>query len=249
VNDPAPIRSRAHPLVKRVREVRQGKHPGVIVLEGERLVLDALASGLEFECLLVAEDRVLPAELAGHARLRRAGREVLAASSELTTPPGVLALTAAPRRRSVAELPVGPRTLWVIAAGIADPGNLGACARVAEAAGAEAFGTCGPGASPWGSKALRGSSGSLLRLPLVAVTGPAELRAQGLRQVRAATRGGADYRRFDWSGPLALWLSSETGELPFAEELEPVTIPLAGAVESLNVTTAAALLCFAAGRV
>ena len=67
--------------------------------------------------------------------------------------------------------------------------------------------------------------------------------------MRAATRGGAELASFDWSGPLALWVSSETGDLPpIARDFEGVTIPMVGPVESLNVTAAAAVLLFAAGR-
>ena len=48
---------------------------------------------------------------------------------------------------------------------------------------------------------------------------------------------------------MALWVSGETGEEPEAlATLERVTIPMAGSVESLNVTVAASLLLFAAGR-
>jgi tRNA G18 (ribose-2'-O)-methylase SpoU len=67
--------------------------------------------------------------------------------------------------------------------------------------------------------------------------------------VRAATRGGASPSDFDWTGRVALWVGSETGALPEAgSHFEGVTIPMRGSVESLNVTVAASLLLFAAGR-
>ena len=72
---------------------------------------------------------------------------------------------------------------------------------------------------------------------------------RGARQVVAATRGGQDLGGLDWSGPLALWIGSETGDLPeTTRAFERVTIPMRGAVESLNVSVAAALLLFAATR-
>ena len=70
-----------------------------------------------------------------------------------------------------------------------------------------------------------------------------------MRQAIAATRGGEDPRAFDWTGPLALWITSETGALPpEAKDFEKLTIPMTGRAESLNVTVAAALLLFASGR-
>ena len=110
------------------------------------------------------------------------------------------------------------------------------------------------GVGPWNPRALRGSMGSLLRLPVVRGLGAVEaleaLTAQGWRSVTAATRGGSSWREADWSGPVALWVSGETGVEPEAlADLERDTIPMAGGVESLNVTVAASLLLFAAGRV
>jgi tRNA G18 (ribose-2'-O)-methylase SpoU len=67
--------------------------------------------------------------------------------------------------------------------------------------------------------------------------------------VVAATRGGRPLGSFDWDGPLAIWMTGETGRAQVDGPTESVTIPMAGAAESLNVAVATALLVFAAGRV
>ena len=94
----------------------------------------------------------------------------------------------------------------------------------------------------------------LLRLPVVRMPDPQtaaeRIAARGFRQVRAATRDGSVPEAFDWSGPIAIWLSAESGALPqAAEAFEGLTIPIHSTVESLNVTAAATVLLFAAGRV
>ena len=243
------IRSRSNPAVKRARAARSGKAAEVVHLEGVRLVLDALAHGLALELVLVDESTSPPEHLRGHPQLRRASAAVMEAASGLRTPPGLIAVAAAPELRTLDTLEVDERTLLMVVHGIADPGNLGACARVAEAAGAAGLAFSGTSASPFGSKALRGSMGSLLRLPLYSAPDARVLTERGLRQVRAATRGGVDFRRYDWSGPVALWLSGETGRWTVEGDFDAVTIPMAGAVESLNVTAAATLLAFAAARI
>ena len=245
------IRSAANPALKRVRAALAGREPGLAVLEGDRLIADARAAGLAFELLLLADDRD-PAELAP-LEARPVERGLLQGVSRLRTSPGSLALVRAPRPRPLSDLELGGEPLLAVAAGIADPGNLGALARTAEAAGSGALVVVGGGCSPWNEKALRGSMGSLLRLPVclapAAAPAAAELARRGFRQVRAATRGGVPLERFDWSGSVALWLASETGALPpEAAGLEGVSIPMAGAAESLNVGAAAAVLLFAAGR-
>ena len=246
------IRSRANPLLKRAAGVLEGVEPGTIALEGDRLVDDALAAGRTFEAVLVAEDREDRARelLSRGAPVRRVEAELLGRVSKLKTSPGILAIAAAPPPLDLARIPLDERSILLVAAGVADPGNLGALARSAEAFGVAALLVARGGASPWGEKALRGSMGSLLRLPVGydrdADGLAAALEARRVRNVRAATRGGKDARSFDWKGPIAIWVGSETGAMPArAETFEAVTIPMAGHVESLNVAVAASLLLFA----
>lgn len=251
------IRSASHPLLKRARAAAAGRARGVVLLEGDRLVDEGRRAELAFEVVLVSEERGERLDELVDAGLpvRAVRTGLLAAASRLETPPGCLALAAEPRGRTVADLPLGERAFLAAAAGLQDPGNLGALARTAEAAGASALLATAGGCSPWNPKALRGSMGSLLRLPVIVLERPApvvgELSARGVRHVLASARGGAPYDSFDWSGPLALWFTAETGALP--GELEPaargfeaVTIPMSGGAESLNVTAAAAVLLFAA---
>lgn len=253
------IRSAANPLIRRVRAVGAGRAQGVLLLEGERLVEEALRQGLRPELILLASEkagasgRAEELSSAGHP-VRLASGELLARCGTLATSPGVLALVPAPPPLDLATLLGGGCELVVVAAGIQDPGNLGALARTAEAAGSDALVVVPGGCNPWNPKALRGSMGSLLRLP-VAMAAEREafraLSAARFRQLLAATRGGADAEQLDWSGRVALWLTGESGRLELDEAyaaLEPVSIPLQGGVESLNVTAAAAVLLFAARR-
>lgn len=249
------LRSTSNPAVALVRSALAGREKGLLVLEGERLIDDAVRAGCEFELALVAESRAERAQaLEQHGvDVRIADDGLLERLSSLATSQGVIALARAPRPATLAAPHLGPEALVLVVAGVSDPGNLGALARSAEAAGAEALAIVRGGASPWNPKALRGSMGSLLRLPVVpfedAASAARELGEHGFRQVRAATRGGASPSDFDWTGRVALWVGSETGALPEAgSHFEGVTIPMRGSVESLNVTVAASLLLFAAGR-
>lgn len=249
------IESRSNPLLKRAGAVAAGRERGVVALEGERLVADALRAGWAVEVLLVDEARGGdPERFAGDVAERRVvAAGLLDRVSALDTSPGVLAVAAAPASRALASLDLAADALVLVVAGVADPGNLGALVRAAEAAGVAAICVARGGASPWNAKALRGSMGSLLRVPVHVFEDAAalaeDLRALGLRGVRAATRGGASWRDFDWSGRVALWVGAETGAEPDAmRAFDAVTIPMAGEVESLNVTVATSLLLFAAGR-
>lgn len=248
------IRSRTNALLRRVGALAAGKARDAVLLEGDRLVDDALRAGWCPEVVLVTESRGERAE-----ELARSGVPVrlvedglLDRVSALETSPGILALVARPEVAGVDALSPASAPRVLVVAGLADPGNLGALARSAEAAGFAALVVARGGARPFGAKALRGSMGSLLRLPVheggEAGEIAAALAGAGYRQVAAATRGGEDWRSFDWSRPLALWVGGETGLDPeVMTGFEGVTIPMRGEVESLNVTVATSLLLFAAG--
>lgn len=253
---PAVIRSRDNPALKRVGAVRAGKAPELVLLEGERLIEDARRAGLEFELVLVSEEREERArELEARGLpVRRAEARLVARASELATSPGVIALARAPHTLAPRELEPAADALGLVVCGVSDPGNLGALARSAEALGCGFVCVVAGGVAPTHPAALRGSMGSLLRLPLARADEAGAcydaLAELGFRQVRAATRGGLAPAGFDWSGRVALWVGGETRELP-AEALraEALTLPMAGGVESLNVTVAASLLLACAGRV
>lgn len=249
------IRSPDNTVLKQAGAVVAGRVRELIALEGDRLVDDALAARMRFDVVLISEEREQRAAELEQRRLpvRRVASRLLDRVSGLETSPGILALCERPERRVVEDLAPRGDALALVVAGIADPGNLGALARSAEAAGCTFLALVAGGCSPWNGKALRGSMGSLLRLPVLCFGDAGEavdaLALHRFRNVCAATRGGTPLSSFDWGGRVALWVGGESGSLPpAADSFESVTIPMAGRVESLNVTVAASLLLFAAGR-
>jgi len=253
--DEIPIRSRANPIWKKIGQLLAGKDKSLILLEGERLVADAAEARCALSPVLVSTEREELArkydELGYPVQLvdPRLFREL----SALKNSPGIVALCKTPVNLRLESLKLGPRSLVLVAHEISDPGNLGALARSAEAFGAAALALTKGSTAPYSDKALRGSMGSLLRLPVAHGWDPEELRALlsslGCRHACASTRTGKDPRAFDWMGPIALWLGAETGALPAAaKNFEKLTIPVAGKVESLNVTVAASVLLYEHAR-
>jgi len=225
------------------------------LLEGPHLVGEAAAAGIELETVLATPELLASAagrELAG--RLPRAPEEVaddlLSAVLDADSPRGVAAIAALPRA-GVETLPVRDGGAYLFVEGLQDPGNLGALARSAEAAGACGM-ALGPGTvHPNHPRALRASAGSLLRLP-VAVDATAEALDARLAPARPrwaalAVRGGEPLWEAGLDGTLVLALGAEgpglSPELAARADLR-LTVPTAGAVESLNATVAASLVLF-----
>ena len=230
------------------------------MVEGVKLLHSALEAGAPVEAVFV-DDRarsqrdivaVLDAALAQGARVFDLAPGVLERVADTVTPQPVLAGVAMP---DATLDDVAGATFIVVCIDVRDPGNAGAVIRVAHAAGAGAV-VCSEGTvDPFNPKTVRASAGSVLHIPVV-VAGDAgvvldTLAGRGLRSLAAVSRGGTAYTEVDLVAPFALVLGNEASGLPseLASRLDAhVTIPMGGGAESLNVSTAAAVLCFEAAR-
>ncbi len=253
------VTSPKNPIVHRFREAGQGELPDLLLAEGGKLVEEGLQAGLPVVAAAISpklRDGALAQRLAAATgELLECSDEVLARMSGLDTHQGVAVLFERPRWREEDLVRGDLQPLAVVAAGVRDPGNLGALFRAAEAAGATGLVAMAGGADPWREKAVRGGMGSVFRLPalsrLLAPQVVEFCRRHRLQVVAADGGGGTDYLDADLRRPTALVLGAEAQGLP--EELlraadQRVRIPLRGSVESLNVAVAAGVLLFEARR-
>jgi TrmH family RNA methyltransferase len=255
------ITSRHNPLVARFRDATRGDADAVMLLDGAHLVADALAANLTIHVAAVA---VAAQEIPGiHelvVRLSQRGIDVVAVSapvmdaiSPVRSASAIVALAEPPADRG-AEMYAAASPLVVVAVDIQDPGNLGAIVRVAEAAGASGVVAAGAPANPFGWKALRGSMGSALRLPIGGgdpAAAIATARQHRCRIVATVPRAGRTLFDVDLTGPATLLIGSEGAGLPsmlIDSADEQVTIPMQAPVESLNAAVTAAVVLYEARR-
>jgi TrmH family RNA methyltransferase len=260
---PRRITSRNNPNIARYRAAARGETPNQLLLDGPHLVADALAAGLTIDSAAVLSTSAERPEIqALMADLERAGVEVvvttpqvMAVVSPVRSSSAIVAL--APRPPAVAERPYAAATtpLVLIAHDVQDPGNLGAIVRAAEAGGATGVIASGACADPFGWKALRGSSGSALRLPIGTAANPAaaaaDARRHRCRVIATVPRGGHSLYDLDLRGPIAVLIGGEGPGLDQATieaADEKLTIPMQAPVESLNAAVAAAIVVYEALR-
>jgi TrmH family RNA methyltransferase len=253
------ITSARNPVVQRFRAAAAGELDGVMLAEGVRLVGEAVQARVP-----VLEALVSP-RLAGDALRTRlqevaasfleASDDVLAAASAVETPQGVAVLLRRPVAGDQDLLRGAVAPLVVVAAGVRDPGNLGSLLRTAEAAGATGCVTLRGGADPFRDKAVRGSMGSVFRLPVrhgLDVAGVVAFAQRHALQLVVADGGAVlDYTAADLRPALALVVGAEAAGVPDALRTAAavrVRIPLQAPVESLNVAVAAGVLLYEARR-
>lgn len=162
---------------------------------------------------------------------------------------------AVPDADTLLYTPPGPDALILALDGVQDPRNLGACMRSAEAAGAAAVLIPRDRAAQLSPAAHKASAGSSERLPLITVTNLAraleQLRELGYWVVGLAGDAEAGLYETDLTGPLVLVMGAEEGGMRrlTRERCDRLlAIPMDSAVESLNVSVAAAVCLFEARR-
>jgi TrmH family RNA methyltransferase len=256
-----PVRSRSHPLVKRLRALKAGPEAsGVILLEGWRLIEEALGSGIVIADVAISPRgegertrELIERLLASGAIVRRVSGDVMDALAETETSQGILAVAQRPAFDEERIFRGTP--LIVVGVGIQNPGNCGALLRTAEAAGATGAYLTAGSADPMSWKALRGSMGSAFRVPHVSGIGAgdllARLAAHGVTPIATVATQGERYDAMDFTGPVAFLFGNEGAGLPAdvaARADRRAAIPMAPPVDSLNVAVAAGILLFEAAR-
>ena len=230
---------------------------------GRNAVLELIRSGAPVDRVYVSGKEGAALTVVSEARERgipvvMSGREALDRMAGSGEHQGVLAVAAEKEYSTVDDILAvaaerNEKPLIVVCDGIEDPHNLGAVIRCAECSGAH--GVIIPerracGLTPAVSKA---SAGALSHIAVARVVNIAEtietLKEKGI-WTYAAEAGGTDFYDTDWDRPCAIVMGGEDSGVSrlVRERCDfTVSIPMYGKVNSMNVSTAAAvLLCHAA---
>ncbi|MCB9135059.1 MAG: RNA methyltransferase [Anaerolineales bacterium] len=247
------LTSPKNPTIQHIRDLqarpRARREHGEFVVEGVRLVEEALAARLTPHTLLYTPD-VGPRGETILAGFRTLGVEatpvsdaVMQAASDTQTPQGLLAV-----------LPIQPRPLppapnfVLILDGVRDPGNLGTILRTAAAAGVDAFLLPPETADPYAPKVIRAGMGAHFRLSIHTLSwNEIQTVTRPLSVFLADARGEKTYTETDFTRPLALIIGGEAhGADAALQTLHPTSlrIPMPGNTESLNAAIAAGILMF-----
>jgi RNA methyltransferase, TrmH family len=246
---------------RRLLRRKERKLTGRFLAEGRSAVSEALADPAYVVEILVADDVVdRHADLLSRAasvgvRVSQAPAAAVAGVSDTVTPQGLVAICSAVGIPLADSLTDSAR-LVVLCDRIRDPGNLGTVIRCADAFGADAVLVSGDSVDPYNAKAVRASTGSLFHLPVVTevdlVAAVTTARSVGLQVFGADGAASCTIEDLSRSGELArptMWvLGNEAWGLP-ADRTDLldrlVALPMYGRAESLNLSTAAAVLLYA----
>jgi len=252
-----------------VKELRQAfahaerTGSGECAIEGIRIVEEAIRSGLKFRAVFFREsaqnvaEKLLP-QIGAHVETLLVPDNIFDGAVPSETPQGIAALVRL-REFSLQDvlerLQVGP---VMVVVGLQDPGNLGTILRSAEAFGSAGVALGEGTVSPFNSKVIRASAGSIFRLPVVLTKSEdgvesviAKLRSQSVRLIATSSHKGTPLDEARLTEASAIFVGSEGSGLPrnlMAQVDELVAIPHARQVESLNAGVAGSIVLYEAAR-
>ncbi len=251
------ITSLQNPRVKQIVKLREDKKQrqkdGLILVEGFDELTLALACGFTPQTLLSAPELVSQTLTIPNAESVTVSRAVFEKISYRDNPDGWLGLFPMPTS-NLDGLKLSENPLIIVAESVEKPGNLGAILRTADAAKVDALLVCDPRVDVWNPNVIRASRGAVFAVPVVEVKSPEALswlRSRKMRVLAATPSAEEMYTDVNMQGPLAIAVGTEDeGLTEFWMQNSDlrVKIPMAGKVNSLNVSIATALMTYEAVR-
>lgn len=239
-----------------MQKARERKKDRLFVVEGFKMVKEALDLGLVKKIYLSEELEEEETErcnfLSAQENVEWVKKEVFKSLSDTMTPQGILAVVKMPEY-TLSDL-YGQQNLLFLE-DVRDPGNVGTMVRTAEGASFGGVILSKESADLFNPKVVRSTMGSIFRMPYYYVESVPETILQakehGFFIVGTHLRGEHNYTDVSYAGKTGIVIGNEsrgmTGESAAAVSTL-VKIPMAGKVESLNASVAAAVMMYEVAR-
>jgi RNA methyltransferase, TrmH family len=254
------ITSTQNPKVKNLlalEKPRERKKQCLFVIEGKKEIGMALEAGYKIGNLFFCESLISKEEL-----------QSLGASDKLTIPVskevfdkiavrensgGVLAV-AEQKTHRLQEVRLSHNPLILILESVEKPGNLGAILRTADAAGVDAVIICDTQTDFYNPNVIRSSIGCIFTKQTASATSAdtlAWLKENNINIYCTYLKASQPYHQIDYKAPCAIVMGTESTGLSdtwVRASTANIIIPMQGAIDSMNVSTAAAVVTFEARR-
>ncbi len=227
-----------------LKERKGRKETGCFLVEGRKMVEEALSSAFSVETLLVSESHGADFSLPEDVPAYLLPDHVFAALCDTKTPQGIAAVV---RMRAA---PVTGSCLLALD-DVQDPGNVGTILRTADAAGFDGVLLSDKCADVFSPKVLRATMGSIFRMP-VEITDQlpqalGQLRAQGWSILSSQLDGTPFFHRDPVGEKFCLIIGNEGNGISPAVQAEAthrLRLPMRGGAESLNAAIAAGIMMY-----
>lgn len=254
------ITSTQNPKVKSVlalEKPRERRKQGLFVIEGQKEIGLALEAGYKIGNLFFCEEIISLPEV---EKFAQPGQQLIPVSREvfeklvMREGSGGLLAVAEQKTHPLSQLKLSASPLLLIVESVEKPGNLGAILRTADAAGIDAVIICDPQTDFYNPNVIRSSIGCVFTKQVASATSAetiAWLHKNGIKIYCTYLKASVAYHTVDFTQPSAIVMGTEaTGlsDLWVENSTANIIIPMAGKIDSMNVSTAAAVVVFEAKR-
>jgi TrmH family RNA methyltransferase len=243
-------------LLKLQEKSRERKKQGLFVVEGKREIQLAIDGGYEITSLLFVREYTTEEEIQKfqQAELIEITQEIYRKIAYRASTEGLIALVKT-KELTLENLHFASKNpLILIAEGIEKPGNIGAMLRTADAANIDAVILANPKSDLYNPNVIRSSVGCVFTNQIVSASSEEVihfLKEQEISIFSATLQNSNEYTQEDFTKSTALVVGTEaTGltDIWRTEATQNINIPMEGAIDSMNVSVAAAILIFEAKR-
>ncbi len=254
------ITSTQNPKIKSLlalEKPRERKKQQLFVIEGVKEIGMALEAGYKISNLFFCEEiisaQALPKNLSGERHLIPVSKEVFDKIAIRENSGGVIAV-AEMRTNQLSQLKLKANPLLLIIESVEKPGNLGALLRTADAAGIDAVICCDSQTDFYNPNVIRSSIGCVFTNQVAAATSEETihwLKKSNIHIYCTYLEAAKPYCEIDFTEPSAIVMGTEaTGisESWVKNADANIIIPMQGKIDSMNVSTAAAVVVFEARR-
>jgi TrmH family RNA methyltransferase len=254
------ITSTQNPKIKNLlalEKPRERRKQCLFVVEGKKEIRMALEAGYKIGNLFFCDELISQAELktfdTSDKLIIPVSKEVFDKIAIRENSGGLLAV-AEQKIHRLDGIQLGKNPLLLILESVEKPGNLGAILRTADAAGVDAVIICDPQTDFYNPNVIRSSIGCIFTNQIASATSEETLEWLKENNIQSyCTYLGASkpYHEVDYTRPCAVVLGTEATGLSniwIANAAQNVIIPMQGTIDSMNVSTAAAVVIFEARR-
>ncbi|HEY3402253.1 MAG TPA: RNA methyltransferase [Ohtaekwangia sp.] len=254
------ITSTQNPKVKSLlalEKPRERRKQGLFIIEGKKEIGLAVEAGYKVGNLFFCEDIITLEEVKSFARneqlLVPVSKEVFEKIAVREGTGGIIAV-AEQKTHRLDELQLNENPLVLVLESVEKPGNLGAILRTADAAGVDAVLICDPQTDFYNPNVIRSSVGCIFTKQVASASSEetiAWLKKNGILIFCTYLKASQPYHLKDYKKPSAIVMGTEaTGlsEIWVKNADANIIIPMQGRIDSMNVSTAAAVVIFEARR-
>lgn len=254
------ITSTHNPKVKSLLSLekpRERRRQQLFIIEGKKEIEMALQAGYTignlFYCLDLVPEISLKSLGIDNKLLVPVTQEVFDKIAMRENSGGVIAVAQMKTHR-LEDIPLSKNPLVLVLESVEKPGNLGAILRTSDAAGVDAVIICDPQTDFYNPNVVRSSLGCLFAKPIASATSEdtiAWLKNHHLNIYCTYLKASRPYGEVDFTSPSAIVMGTEATGLSDVwvnNSTANIIIPMQGKIDSMNVSTAAAVVVFEAVR-